>query len=73
MYATRICPCGSCLDTERNAVLNDPAVREKLRLVGIDATPDSASEFGSEIKRALARYGRIATSASIRIASSQAR
>jgi tripartite-type tricarboxylate transporter receptor subunit TctC len=55
------------LNTELNAVLNDPAVREKLRLMGIDATPGSADQFGSEIKRDLARYGQVVKSAGIRI------
>ncbi|MDO8250961.1 MAG: hypothetical protein Q7T78_14755 [Rhodoferax sp.] len=56
-----------CFDTELNAVLNDPAVREKLRLMGIDATPGSADQFGREIKRDLARYGQVVKSAGIRI------
>lgn len=55
------------LNTELNAVLNDPAVREKLRLMGIDATPGSADQFGGEIKRDLARYGQVVKSAGIRI------
>lgn len=55
------------LNTELNAVLNDPAVREKLRLMGIDATPGSADQFSAEIKRDLARYGEVVKSAGIRI------
>jgi tripartite-type tricarboxylate transporter receptor subunit TctC len=55
------------LNTELNAVLNDPAVREKLRLMGIDATPGSADQFSAEIKRDLARYGQVVKSAGIRI------
>ena len=55
------------LNTELNAVLNDPVVREKLRLMGIDATPGSADQFSSEIKRDLARYGQVVKSAGIRI------
>lgn len=55
------------LNTELNAVLNDPVVREKLRLMGIDATPGSAEQFSAEIKRDLARYGQIVKSAGIRI------
>ncbi len=55
------------LNTELNAVLNDATVREKLRLMGIDATPGSAEQFNSEIKRDLARYGQVVKSAGIRI------
>jgi tripartite-type tricarboxylate transporter receptor subunit TctC len=55
------------LNTELNAVLNDPVVREKLRLMGIDATPGSADQFSTEIKRDLARYGQVVKSAGIRI------
>lgn len=55
------------LNNELNAVLNDPLVREKLRLMGIDATPGSADQFSTEIKRDLARYGQVVKSAGIRI------
>ena len=55
------------LNTELNAVLNDPTVKEKLRLMGIEATPGSAEQFNSEIKRDLARYGQVVKSAGIRI------
>ncbi|MDO8718077.1 MAG: hypothetical protein Q7K20_03730 [Polaromonas sp.] len=48
-------------------MLNDPAVREKLRLLGINATPGSADQFSTEIKRDLARYGQVVKSAGIRI------
>ena len=44
------------LNTELNAVLNDPEVREKLNGMGITATPGSADKFGEEMKRDLARY-----------------
>lgn len=55
------------LNTELNAVLNDAAVREKLRVMGIEATPGSASQFGDEIKRDLARYGQVVKAAGIRV------
>ena len=45
------------LSTELNAVLSDPAVRDRLDALGITATPGSAEQFGEEIKRDLARYG----------------
>ena len=55
------------LNTELNAVLNDATVKEKLRLMGIEATPGSAEQFNNEIKRDLARYGQVVKSAGIRI------
>ena len=55
------------LNTELNAVLNDATVREKLRLMGIEATPGSAEQFNTEIKRDLARYGQVVKSAGIRV------
>ena len=45
----------------------DATVREKLRLLGIEATPGSAEQFNGEIKRDLARYGQVVKSAGIRI------
>ena len=55
------------LNMELNAVLNDATVREKLRLMGIEATPGSAEQFNTEIKRDLARYGQVVKSAGIRV------
>ncbi len=55
------------LNAELNTVLNDPTVHEKLRLMGIEATPGSAVQFNNEIKRDLARYGQVVKSAGIRI------
>ena len=55
------------LNTELNAILNDATVREKLRLMGIEATLGSAEQFNNEIKRDLARYGQVVKSAGIRI------
>ena len=57
----------SRLNTELNAVLNDAVVREKLRLMGIEATPGTAEQFGGEIRRDLMRYGQIVKSAGIRV------
>jgi len=54
------------LNTELNAVLNDPEVREKLNGMGITATPGSADKFGEEMKRDLARYGQVVKSANIK-------
>lgn len=55
------------LNAELNAVLSDPAAREKLRLMGIEATPGSPEQLGNEIKRDLARYGQVVKAADIRI------
>jgi tripartite-type tricarboxylate transporter receptor subunit TctC len=54
------------LNTELNAALNDPEVREKLNVMGITATPGSAEKFGEEMKRDLARYGPVIKAAGIR-------
>ena len=39
------------LNTELNAVLNDPEVREKLNGLGITAAPGSAERFGQDLRR----------------------
>ena len=49
----------SKLNMELNATLNDPVVREKLRILGIEPTPGSAEQFLEEVKRDLARYGAV--------------
>lgn len=54
------------LNTELNAVLNDPDVREKLNVMGITATPGTADKFGDEMKRDLARYGPVVKAAGIK-------
>lgn len=55
------------LNTELNAVLNDPEAREKLRVLGIEATPGSAAQFRDEMARDLARYGPVVKAAGIKI------
>ena len=55
------------LNTELNAVLNDAEAREKLRTLGIEATPGSADQFRDEMARDLARYGQVVKSAGIKI------
>ena len=55
------------LNTELNAVLADPAVVDKLRLMGIEATPGSAAQFADQVKADLARYGRVVETAGIRV------
>lgn len=55
------------LTTELNAVLNDPEAREKLRVLGIEATPGTAAQFRDEMARDLARYGPVVKAAGIKI------
>src|SRR5688500_8415740 len=55
------------LNTELNAVLNDPEAREKLRVLGIEATPGTAAQFRDEMARDLARYGPVVKAAGIKI------
>ena len=54
------------LNTELNAVLADPEVRERLDALGIGPTPGSPDKFGDEIKRDLARYGQVVKAAGIK-------
>ena len=54
------------LNTELNAVLADPEVKEKLKTFGIYATPGSSQKFGEEIRKDLARYAHIVRAASIK-------
>ncbi len=53
------------LNTELNAVLNDPAVREKLRVMGIEPSPGTPEQYRDEIRRDLDRYGSVVKSAGI--------
>lgn len=55
------------LNTELNAVLNDAAVREKLRVMGIEPTPGTPEQYRDEIKRDLDRYGAVVKAAGISI------
>ncbi len=54
------------LNTELNAVLADPEVRQRLDALGIGATPGTPEKFGEEIKRDLARYGQVVKAAGIK-------
>ena len=54
------------LNTELNAVLNDPEVRERLNTLGIAATPGSPERFGDEMGRDLTRYGQVVKAAGIK-------
>jgi tripartite-type tricarboxylate transporter receptor subunit TctC len=53
------------LNAELNTALTDPAVREQLRIMGIEATPGSAAQFRDEMRRDLARYGPVVKAAGI--------
>lgn len=55
------------LNTELNAVLNDPAVRERLATLGIDPTPGTPEQFRQAMKRELAANGPIVKNAGIKI------
>jgi tripartite-type tricarboxylate transporter receptor subunit TctC len=55
------------LNAELNAVLSDPAVRERLNGMGIAATPGSADKFAQEMQRDLTRYGSVVKSAGIKL------
>jgi len=54
------------LNTELNAVLNDPVVRERLVTLGITASPGGPERFGRDMARDLARYGQVVKAVNIR-------
>jgi len=53
------------LNAELNAVLADPAARERLRTLGIEPTPGTAEQFRDEMRRDLTRYGQVVKAAGI--------
>ena len=55
------------LNTELNAVLADPAVRERLAVLGIDPTPGSPEQFRQQMQKDLAAYGPIVKAAGIKL------
>jgi tripartite-type tricarboxylate transporter receptor subunit TctC len=55
------------LNTELNAVLNDPAVRERLAVLGIEPTPGSPEQFRQQMQKDLAAYGPIVKAAGIKL------
>ena len=55
------------LNAELNAVLNDPEAREKLRTLGIEATPGTAAQFRNDMAADLSRYGPVIRAAGIKI------
>ena len=54
------------LNTELNAVLNDPVVRERLVTLGISASPGGPERFGRDVARDLARYAAVVKAANIK-------
>ncbi len=54
------------LNTELNAILNDPEVKEKLNGMGITAAPGTPESFGAELNRDLAKYGPVVKAAGIK-------
>ena len=55
------------LNAELNAVLAEPAVRERLALLGIDPTPGTAEQFRQQMQHDLAAYGAIVKAAGIKL------
>jgi tripartite-type tricarboxylate transporter receptor subunit TctC len=53
-------------NAEINAVLADPAVQERLALIGIAATPASTTAFGAQIQREFDWYGPLLKQAGLR-------
>ncbi len=54
------------LNTELNAVLNDPVVRERLLTLGITASPGGPERFGRDMARDLSRYAAVVKAANIK-------
>ena len=55
------------LNTELNAALAEPAVVERLDVIGSVAAPGSAERFAENIKRDLERYGQVVRAAGIKV------
>ena len=55
------------LNAELSAVLNDPAVRERLATLGIEPTPGTPEQFRQAMQKDLAAYGPIVKGAGIKI------
>jgi tripartite-type tricarboxylate transporter receptor subunit TctC len=55
------------LNAELNAVLNEPAVRERLAVLGIEPTPGTPEQFRQQMQRDLAAYGPIVKAAGIKL------
>jgi len=54
------------LNRELNALLTSPDIVERLNVLGIAATPGTPEQFGEQLARDLARYGKVVQAAGIR-------
>jgi len=54
------------INTELNAILNDPEVKERLNGMGITASPGTAENFGAELSRDLAKFGPVVKASGIK-------
>ena len=54
------------LNRELNAVLNDPAIVERLSTLGIVATPGTPEQLTSQMRTDLAKYGQVVKAANIK-------
>lgn len=55
------------LNAELNAVLADPAVRDRLGVLGIEPAPGTPEQFRQQMQRDLAAYGAIVKAAGIKL------
>jgi tripartite-type tricarboxylate transporter receptor subunit TctC len=55
------------LNTELNAVLADPAIRERLAVLGIDPSPGTPEQFLEDMRRDLTKYGPVVRAAGIKV------
>jgi tripartite-type tricarboxylate transporter receptor subunit TctC len=60
-------PIVNRLNSELNAVLADPDVRDRLSAIGSIASPGTPDSFGAQIKRDIARYSPIVKGANIKV------
>ena len=54
------------LNAELNAVLAEPAIRERLGVLGIDPSPGTPEQFLEDMRRDLAKYGPVVKAAGIK-------
>jgi len=55
------------INTELNAILNDPEVKERLNGMGITASPGTSENFGAELSRDLAKFGPVVKASGIKV------
>ena len=54
------------LNSELNAALTDPSVRERLEAIGFDSVAGTPTSFGEQIRGDLARYGQVVKGAAMK-------